>query len=81
MRLFSVINPIMEQVGRTKKPISVHRRIIALHKKTNQTFELDKIPKDIPVNELEFIVVLSAAYEKKEDAEQFSKLDEVVDKI
>ena len=81
MRLFSVINPIMEQVSRTEKPFAVHRKIVALQRKTNKTFELDEIPKEIPVNELEFVVILKASYKKLEAAKQFLKLDEVVDKI
>lgn len=65
MRLFSVINPIMEQVGKTKKPIAVHRKIV----------------EDESDGKKRFVVILKAAYEKREDAEQFLKLDEVVDKI
>ena len=55
----------MEQVGRTKKPIAVHSKIV------EDEFEGKK----------RYIVILKAAYEKREDAEQFLKLDEVVDKI
>ena len=55
----------MEQVSRTKKPIAVHRKIV------EDEFEGKK----------RYIVILKASYEKKEDAEQFLKLDEVVDKI
>lgn len=65
MRLFSVLSPIMEQVSKTTKPIAVHSKII------EDEFEGKK----------RYIVVQKAAYEKKEDAEQFLKLDELVDKI
>lgn len=65
MRLFSVMSPILEQVGKTTKPIAVHRKLI------EDEFEGKK----------RFIVILKAAYEKKEDALEFLKLDELVDKI
>ena len=65
MRLFSVMSPILEQVGKTTKPIAVHSKII------EDEFEGKK----------RYIVVSKAAYEKRKDAEEFLKLDELIDKI
>lgn len=81
IRLFSVLNPIMEQLGKSKAPETIHRKLVAFHRPSNKTFEIDNIPKEIQLKELEYVIILKASYKSITDAKEFLKLDITLDKI
>lgn len=81
MRVFSVLNPILAQLEKSEKPDSIDRQLIAFHRASNKSFEIDSIPKEIQVSELEFVVILKASYKSVKAAKEFFDLDEMLDKV
>lgn len=81
MRVFSVLNPILAQLEKSEKPDAIDRTLIAFHRASNKSFEIDAIPKEISVSELEYVVILKASYKSAKAAKEFFNLDEMLDKV